>query len=170
VTTLRFELTDALLGKAARERCIAFARMHFRARELLIAGASGVVFAVAILRHGHWLWWIAAIPPAVFAILIAGWLATLWWLPRHVVARQRRLPHRRVELELNDANFAFVTAQARLELAWAELEDVQRLPSFWLFCTRGGARIPVPADALLPEHLSFVRSRLGAGAAAIKRP
>jgi hypothetical protein len=91
---------------------------------------------------------------------LVSWLLCPGWLPRRAVARLERLPHRIVTLEFTDANFVLITAVARLELAWSEFKGLKPLPSFWLLCTQAGAKIPVPADAMSPEHLAFVHARI----------
>jgi hypothetical protein len=163
-------MTDGLIAKAARENCFAFAREHFKPRDLLVVLGSLGVFILAVSRNGHWLWWIAAFPPAVYAALAVGWLAALWWLPRHSVAKLARLPSRSVSFELSDSNFAFVTALERWEVAWSELKALKRLPSFWLLCTRAGGKIPVPVGTLLPEHLSLIQSKMAETAVGAKTP
>ena len=162
--TLTYEMTDKLAADAAREYCVALVREHTSLRDLLLVAGSTVVFALAVARDGHWLWWIAAVPPALLVGLLVAWLILRLWLPRQSVARLARLPHRRVTLEMSDAGFAFATAVERLELAWSELGRLQRLKSFWLFCTEGGARIPVPVDVMSADQLAFVQSRTAAPA------
>lgn len=151
-------MTDELAADAAREYCIALLSEHAKPRDLLLVAGSTAVFVLAVVRDGHWLWWIAGLPPVLLVVLLTAWLGLRYWLPRQAVARLVRLPHRRVTLDMSEAGFAFATAVERLELAWSELAKLQRLPSFWLFCTEGGARIPVPADALTPEQLAFLQS------------
>lgn len=158
--SLSYEMTDDVAARAARENCIAFAEEHFRRKDILIVAGSAAIFVLAVFRSGHWLWWIAAFPPIVFAVLLVSWLLCLAWLPRRAVARLARLPHRIVTLELTDANFVLITSVARLELAWSELKGLQPLPSFWLLCTQAGAKIPVPVNAMSPEHLAFVNARI----------
>ena len=161
--TLTFEMTDRLAADAAREYCGALAREHAKPRDLLLVAGSTFVFALVVARGGHWLWWISAVPLILLVGLFAAWLVLRFWLPRQSVARLARLPHRRVTLDMSEAGFAFATAVERLELAWSELAKLQRLPSFWLFCTEGGARIPVPVEAMTPEPLAFLEShRTGA--------
>lgn len=161
--SLSFEMTDRLAADAAREYCGALAREHAKPRDLLLVAGSVLVFALVVANGGHWLRWIAAVPPVLVVGLLAAWLGLRWWLPRQSVARLARLPHRRVTLDMNDAGFAFATAVERLELVWSELAELRRLPSFWLFCTEGGARIPVPVEAMTPAQLAFLEShRAGA--------
>lgn len=158
--SLSYEVTDGLAASAARENCIAFGKEHFKLKDFLVVAGSAAIFALSVIRGGHWLWWIAAFPPMLFAVLLAGWLWCLGWLPRRAVARLGRLPHRTVTLEFTNQNFVLITAVERLELAWSEIRGIKPLPSFWILCTQTGAKIPVPVEAMSPELIAFVQARI----------
>ena len=143
---ISFEMTDAAMTQAVKEECIVFAREHFRLRELLLVAASTAIFLIALYRDSHWLWWLAALPAGMFALLALGWVAGYLWLPRFARSRIAHLPHRTVRVEMADEHLAFETATERLQVKWNELKDLKRLPSYWVFCLRSGARIPVPME------------------------
>lgn len=158
--SISFEMTDTTMTQAVKEECRAFARDHFKARDLLLIAASTVVFVVALTRDSHWLWWLAAIPAAFLVTLGLGWVVAYLWLPRLARSRIAHLPHRTVNVEIAEEHLAFETATERLQVKWNELKSLKRLPGYWVFCLRSGARIPVPADAVdasiatrLQQHL-----------------
>ena len=143
---ISFEMTDAAMTQAVKEECIVFAREHFGLRELLLVAASTAIFLVALYRDSHWLWWLAALPAGIFAALALGCFAGYLWLPRLARSRIAHLPHRTVQVEVADEHLAFETATERLQVKWNELKSLKRLPSYWVFCLRSGARIPVPIE------------------------
>lgn len=158
--SISFEMTDATMTQAVKEECRAFASDHFRLRDLLLIAASTVVFVVALTRDSHWLWWVAGIPAVFLVTLGLGWVAAYLWLPRLARSRIAHLPHRTVNVEVAEEHLAFETATERLQVKWNELKSLKRLPGYWVFCLRSGARIPVPVDAVdasvatqLQQHL-----------------
>jgi hypothetical protein len=155
-----FEMTDALVSQAVREDCVASGRTHIKWKSLLIVICCIGIFVSAILQHSLWAWWISALPPAVFIVLLAGWLIACWHLPRVAKNRLASLPHRNVTIELDDARLVFVTATERLEVGWGELKALTRLKSFWLICLKAGQKIPVPAGILPKEAVRLMQSRL----------
>jgi hypothetical protein len=158
--SITFEMTDAVMTQAVKEECIVFAREHIRLRELLLVAASAAIFFIALDRGSHWLWWLAALPAGMFALLTLGWFAGYLWLPRLARSRIAHLPHRNVQVEMADEHLAFETATERLQVKWNELKNMKRLPSYWVFCLKSGARIPVPIELVnvsvrtrLQQHL-----------------
>jgi len=160
--SITFEMTDATMTRAVKEECRAFVRDHLKRRDLLLFAASTVIFVVALYRDSHWLWWLAGIPAGFLVALTLGWLAVYLWLPRLARSRIAHLPHRTVNIEIADEHLAFETATERLQVKWNELKKLKRLPGYWVFCLRSGARIPVPTEAVsasvatrLQQHLQM---------------
>jgi hypothetical protein len=158
--SIGFEMTDALITRAVREDCIAFAREHVAPRDVLIFLGSAGVFVLALARESHWIWLLAGLPPAIFALLGAGWLFAFLWLPGVAQAKLAHLPHRRVQVDASDDGLCFQTANERLEVAWRELKALRRRPGFWMICLRSGTRIPIPAELLAGEAESLLKTRL----------
>lgn len=158
--SIGFEMTDALIVRAAREDLIANAREFLSLRDLLIVLASGVVFALAATGQSHWLWWIAGVPPVAFALMGLGWVVAYLWLPRIAKKRLARLPNRHIMIEMSDSTLSFRTASERLEVAWTELKALRRRPDFWIVCLMSGPRIPIPAAALTGDALALLESKL----------
>jgi len=160
--TIAFEMSDELMARALREGHLAAGREHFRPRNLLIVAASAAIFVRAVLLHSHWLWWTAAFPPAAFALLLLYWAVAWLRLPALAKRRLARLPHRHVRIAIGPQTFLLETAAERLETPLSELHSLQRLPSVWVIRLRGGARIPVPLEALSVEALAALRAALPA--------
>ncbi len=158
--SVKFEMTDAVATRAAHESLRAYGRRLFGWGAMTIIIADAAVLVLAVMREGHWLWIAgAAVPLAIFAVLLVVWFGVYAWLPRAVVRRLSHLPHREVTVEFSEATVAFRTATEELSVAWSELKDIRRLRGFWLLCLRSGARIPLPREALPPEALSLLESR-----------
>ncbi len=155
-----YEMSDALIAEAVREDCIAVAREHAGIKELLIVLASAGVFVVARARGSHWLWWLAGVPPLIFALLGVAWLVAFLRLPKAAAARLAHLPNRHVRVEASEERLAFQTASERLDVAWLELKALRRRPNFWLVCLKSGTRIPVPARLLGKEAVAFFEDKL----------
>ena len=115
---------------------------------------------MALVRESHWIWWIAGVGPVVFVLLGIGWLIYYVWLPRVARTKLAHLPNRQVRVEASDETLSFQTATERLEVAWAELKALKRRPNFWLVGLRSGARIPIPAELLDKDAISFLEARL----------
>ena len=90
---------------------------------------------------------------------------------RHAQSRSRtagirlklsHLPNRRVRLEASEERLAFRTATELLEVAWSEQKALRRRPTFWIFCLKSGARIPVPAQLVSQQDAAFFTARLEA--------
>jgi hypothetical protein len=158
--SVAFEMSDGLVEQAVREDCIAVAREFVVIRDLLVVLASAGVFVLALVRGGHWLWWLAALPAAIYLLLGTGWLLARMWLPRVAKARLAHLPNRRVQVEATDAALSFQTARERLEVAWTELKALKRRPNFWLVVLRSGARLPIPAELLSAEAVALLQARM----------
>ena len=101
VDAVTFEVTDAVLEQAVREECIAFAREHWKLRDALLTAASVAIFVGAVRGDAHWLWWIAGLPPAIFAQLLAGWLLAYLGLPAISAKRLDHLAHRQITVEIS---------------------------------------------------------------------
>ncbi len=155
-------MSDALITQAVREDCVAVAREHVSLRELLVVAGSTGVFVLAIIKDGHWLWWLAGLAPLIFLLLGLGWLLAWLWLPRLAISRMAHLPHRRVQVDASDNTLAFHTATEKLAVDWLELKALKRRPHFWLFCLRAGARIPVPSAALSADAVALLEAKLAA--------
>jgi hypothetical protein len=155
-------MTDALMTRAVREELAAIARKHVKLWHVPLIACAAAIFYVAVTRDSHWFWWIAGIPTVIYSLLLLGWIVAWWWVPRTAARRLAHLPHRRVSVEVADPRLVFQTATERLEVTWEELTALRRLPSFWLFCLRAGARIPVPSSLLSQEAAATFRSRLAA--------
>lgn len=158
-----FAMTDPVMTEAIRESLREHGREWFRPRNLAViagSGAIGVLGALDVMQGGPALAWIAAIPPAIFAALFVGWLAAFWWLPRAGARKLAHLPHRDVIVACTDDMVSFATATERLEVAWSEVVAIRRLPGYWLFCLRAGAKIPVPADLLPEGAIASFRARM----------
>lgn len=162
--TIDYEMTDALAAQAVREDCIASLREHVAAKDLLVVIGSTAVFALAVIREGHWLWWLAGLPIVIFVLLGLGWLFFYWWLPRAAIARLRRLPHRRVQVVASDEGISFRTAAELLEVVWGEVKGLKRRPNFWLVCLMSGTRIPVPVVLFPEQDVAFCTGKLTAAA------
>ncbi len=160
--SLTYEMSDALITQAVREDCVAVAREHVSLRDLLVVAGSAGVFVLAIVREGHWLWWLAGLAPLIFALLGLGWLLAWLWLPRSAIGRLAHLPHRRVQVDASDTALTFQTATEKLEVNWLELKALTRRPHFWLFCLRAGPRIPVPSTALSADAVALLEAKLAA--------
>ncbi|HEX7954605.1 MAG TPA: hypothetical protein VF523_16190 [Burkholderiales bacterium] len=158
--SIGFEMTDVLMVRAIREDCIAVAQEFVAARDVLIILASTAVFALALTRESHWLWLFAGLPPAIFAVLGLVWLVAYLWLPRVAKSRLAHLPNRHIQVKASEAELSFQTANQRLVVAWRELKSIKRRPSFWHVCLRSGTRIPIPADRLSREAVSFLERKL----------
>ena len=158
--SISFEMTDTTMTQAVKEECRAFARDHFKPRDLLLVAASTVIFVVALTRGSHWLWWLAGIPAAILVTLGLGWVAAYLWLPRLARSRIAHLPHRTVNVEIAEEHLAFETATERLQVKWNELKSLKRLPGYWVFCLRSGARIPVPVDSADPSVATRLQQHL----------
>lgn len=152
-------MTDAVMSAAIREYVIALGRAWFRPRNLALVAGSGAVALLGFEREAAWFGWLAAAPVAIFGALLAGWLVGLWWLPREGVRRIAHLAHRNVAVECADDALAFATASERLEVAWREVVAIRRLPGYWLFCLRAGAKIPVPAALLAADTVVALRAK-----------
>lgn len=157
---IEFEMSDALISQAVREDCMAFASEHVSLWDMAVISGSAAVFALAVARESHWLWWIAGVPPAIFAVLGIGWLFAWLWLPRYARSRLAHLPNRRVRVEASATVLAFQTATERLEVAWGELKALKRRPNFWIVGLRSGTRIPIPAGVLTQEAVSLLEAKL----------
>ena len=158
--TIDYEMTDALMSQAVREDCMALASEHVSLWDITVISASAAVFALAVARDSHWLWWIAGAPPAIFALLTMGWLFAFLWLPRHARSRLAHLPNRHVKVEASSTALAFQTATERLEVAWGELKTFKRRPNFWVIGLRSGARFPIPGGVLSKEAVSLLEAKL----------
>lgn len=163
--SIGFEMTDALIAQAVREDCVAVARERIALKDILIIFASTLVFALALHRESHWLWWLAGLPAVVFALLGIGWVLSYLWLPRVAKSKLACLPNRRVQVEASEAALSFQTATERLEVAWAELKAFKRRPSFWIVCLRSGTRVPIPAELVTSEAASTFKAKLAASVA-----
>jgi hypothetical protein len=158
--SLDFDMSDALMTQAVREDCIAVARPYAKLSDVLVVLASTGVFALAMARESHWLWWFAGLPVLLYALFGVGWLVAFLWMPGAARSRLARLPHRRVRVEATDEALIFQTANERLEVVWSELKALKRRPNFWIFCLRSGARIPIPSALLPADAVSFLESKL----------
>ena len=161
---IEYELSDAQASQAVREDCIAFLRQHLSAKDLLVVLGSTGILVLAVMRDGHWLWWLAGLPAGIFVGLGMAWLVCFLWLPRAAVARLVRLPHRRVQVYATADSLTFRSATEQLEVAWSEVRALTRRPNFWLVCLKSGARIPVPARFLPENQAAFIVTRLAAPA------
>ena len=168
--TIDYELSDAAATQAVREDCLAFVREHFSAKDALLVLGSTAVFAAALVRDGHWLWWLwwlwwlAGLPIIIFSLLGLVWLFFLLWLPNAAIAKRKHLPNRRVRVEASAERLAFRTATELLDVAWSEQKALKRRPTFWIFCLKSGARIPVPAQLVSQQDAAFFAARLEAPA------
>ena len=158
--SISFEMSDAVMMQAVREDCVSAAREYFKPRDVLLILASAGVFALAMVRESHWIWWIAGLGPLVFVLLGVGWLIFYVWLPRAARAKLAHLPNRRVRIEASDETLSFQTATERLEVVWGELKALKRRPNFWLVGLRSGARIPIPAELLDTDAICFLETKL----------
>lgn len=165
--TIDYELSDAAATQAVREDCLAFVREHFSAKDALLVLGSTAVFAAALVRDGHWLWWLwwlAGLPIIIFSLLGLVWLFFLLWLPNAAIAKRKHLPNLRVRVEASAERLAFRTATELLDVAWSEQKALKRRPTFWIFCLKSGARIPVPAQLVSQQDAAFFAARLEAPA------
>ena len=159
-------MTDAVVTQALREELLAFAREQFELRALLWAGVSTAIFAAAIYRNDHWVWWLAGLPAALLIAVGLGWLAMYLWWPRLARSHLDGLPHRTVQIEFTLQHLAIETATERFQIVWSELTDLKRLPHFWMFCLKSGVRIPVPVSSIdesMAAHLQQHRQVCAGG-------
>jgi hypothetical protein len=143
---INFEMTDALISRAIREDRVASLRELFKPRDLLFITASTALFVWAMASSAHWIWWFAGVPVAMLAAIGVFWLVLYFLLPWQARRRMAHLPHRNIEVRLDDAGIAFQTATERLEVAWSEVRELRRRPGFWIVCLRAGAEIPLPVS------------------------
>ena len=143
-----FQLTDEAITRAVREDVIAFARKHWKPRDLLVILASTAIFVLAIIGDSHWVWWLAGVPIALFTPLWLIWLGAYLLWPHFMRSKLQHLPHRTVTLELAQEHIAIESATEKLQVRWSELVAVKELPNYWILCFKAGARIPVPIEAL----------------------
>ncbi len=162
--TIDYELSDAAATQAVREDCLAFVREHFSAKDALLVLGSTAVFVAALVRYGHWLWRLAGLPIIIFSLLGLVWLFFLLWLPNAAIAKRKHLPNLRVRVEASAERLAFRTATELLDVAWSEQKALKRRPTFWIFCLKSGARIPVPAQLVSQQDAAFFAARLEAPA------
>jgi hypothetical protein len=158
-----FRMTDEEVERACRESGRALGRDLFSPGLLLLVGFCLAVVLLNVGDGWDWLLLLFAAPVALFGLLLAGWLALLWWMPYFACRRLSHLPHRGVNLELDNETLVFETATERLELAWVELKQVRELRSFWLFCLRSGPQIPVPKPLLSEIAIESIRGKAGIG-------
>lgn len=161
--SIEFEMSDALIARAVREDCVAAVRERVALKEVLVIVASTVVFALAVIRESHWLWWFAGLPVLIFLLLAVVWLFAYFWLPRVAQAKLAHLPNRLVEVKGNDEVLSIQTANERLEVDWAELKAIKQRPSFCLLCLKSGTRIAIPAERLSAEAIAMLEAKLAAG-------
>jgi hypothetical protein len=156
-----YEMSDALMRAATREAYIAKAREQMTAWHAVLLVCSTAIFALAVARNGHWLWWLAGVP-ALLAVVIGGiWLVLIAIVSRSAPRRLERLPHRQVRVGLGP-RVVFETANEHLEVAWSEVKAIRALPSFWVFVLHTGLELPVPRDKLSEAEVAALRHRVTA--------
>lgn len=143
-----FQMTDAVMTRAVQEEVIAFARKHWKPRDLLVIAASAAVFVAAVRTGSHWLWWLAGLPMALFVPLWLIWLGAYLLWPGFMRSRLQHLPHRTVILELSAEHISIESATEKLQVRWSELKVIKELPTFWILCFRAGTRVPIPIEAI----------------------
>ena len=158
--SLSYEMTDELSVQATRDECLAHGRKHFKLTNILLMAACLAIFISAIERDGHWIWWIAIVPPANFIFLLVAWVITCWKAPREARRRLASLPHRTVNMEFSDDSFMIASAVMRSELSWVRLKSLERFKDYWLMCLEGGSKVPVPAGILTDQAVTLIRAKL----------
>ena len=158
-----FEYDDESARRAVREGLAADAARALDAKAILaiVVGTGLHVWALATPTSP--LWWRAFSGLVPVLTLFAG-LALVWaWarLPAAAARRLARLPHRRVDVALDEAWFRVATANERMELAWVEISELIDLPNFVLVGTRQGERLPLPKSALGAAGERELRLRAG---------
>jgi hypothetical protein len=154
-------MSDALMRAATREAYIAKAREQVSAWHGVLLVCSTAIFALAVARDAHWLWWLTGVPLLVAAVIGGIWLVLIAIVPRSAPRRLERLPHRQVRVVLGP-RVVFETANERLEVAWREVKAIRALPSFWVFALHGGAELPVPRARLSEAEVAALRERMSA--------
>jgi hypothetical protein len=157
---INFEMTDVLISRAIREDRVASLRELLKPRDLLFITASTALFAWAIASGAHWIWWFAGVPAALLAAIGVFWLVLYFLLPWQARRRMAHLPHRNIEVRLDDAGIAFQTATERLEVVWSEVRDLRRRPGFWIVCLRAGAEIPLPVASIPADVAGMIEARV----------
>jgi hypothetical protein len=157
--SVSFEMTDAVAGRATRENWRALARRLFPLSTIAITAVASVLFLLAWRSHAS-VWWVVLIGacPVLMALVVIGWLAGYWWMPRAVRRRLAHLPHRQVTVDFTTEGLAFQTATERLAVTWSEVKAIDPLPTFWLVRLRSGADIPLPRDAIPGDLLISIQS------------
>ena len=95
---IEYELSDAQASQAVREDCIAFLRQHLSAKDLLVVLGSTGILVLAVMRDGHWLWWLAGLPAGIFVVSGGSLFATLCWCGYFPVMIDARLGQQRLEV------------------------------------------------------------------------
>jgi hypothetical protein len=142
--SVAFEMTDEVMTRAVQQLCMHGVREHVKLPYLFLMVLSAVVF-VAASERGDWLWFLSGLPLVLCAVLAIGWTVAYVWLPLRARSRLAHLPDRTVRVSATGDSISFQTATELLKVAWSEVKSVKRVPDYWIFHLRGGARIPVPA-------------------------
>jgi hypothetical protein len=156
-----FQMTDEVATRAAREAWVGLGRRLFTLPMIGLVAFSAMMFVLARRGEPHPVWLaLTAAGPALFGLLALTWALGLWWAPRAMRRKLAHLPHRHVEMEFTESEFAVQTATEQVRLQWIEVTAMRQFPNFCFLCLRGGAEIPVPLDALPTEALSAIRNKV----------
>lgn len=160
---LTYSHDDRLVARAVREVWWSPSRRRSLLRYALFAlGAAAFLFLVEALpgtTPGTTMRVIMLVPSVLLALwvlaVVLGLLFLPWWLRR----RLRQLPHRTVEVQIDDDGIDYATAHERYSAVWSEVAAIESLASFWVFRMRNGAELVLPKDVAGPQLNDWLAQR-----------
>jgi len=161
---LSYSHDDRLVARAVREVWWSPSRRRSTGRYAVFAlGAVAFLFMVEALpgTTPSTTMRVIMLAPSVLLGLwvLAVALAVLllpWWLQR----RLRTLPHRTVDVEIDDDGIDYATAHERYSAVWSEVAATESLASLWLFRMRNGAELILPKDVAGPQLNEWLARRI----------
>jgi len=154
---------DNLVTRAVREAWWSPARRRALVRWALFAAGAATFLVGAESLPGSTpsgvMRAIMLAPAALLALGLLGIALAVLLLPAWLRRRMRRLPHRMVEVVIDDDGIDFATANERYRAVWAEVASIDALASFWRFRLRNGAQLVLPIAAAGPALSAFLAQR-----------
>jgi formate-dependent nitrite reductase membrane component NrfD len=160
---LSYAHDDRLVGRAVREIWWSPKRRRDLRRFALFAlGAAAFLVLVEALPGTTPSTTMRAImlAPSVLLVLgVVGLGLVILLLPVWLTRRIRHLPHRTVEVVIDDHGIDFATANDRYSAVWSEVVATEQLASLWLLRLRNGAELVLPKDVAGPELNDWLARR-----------
>lgn len=156
-------------------------RVRVRYTEPLLRRAVRLFVRRRLLRR-PWLWLCAALlaagvafdldegPSFVAGVCAAGLIflgasvAAVWRAHLiNTVGRFRTMDPPEADVAFGGAGMTVVSNLGSATLPWSRFVEVWERPGFWMLFLASNQFVTLPLDALTPEVLDFVRSKLGPG-------